>query len=98
MDAEGALRVAVWVLLAGVVAKRAISAFQVRRAGERLLPNREAVEREGRGMVAARAVAYLAYARRTGRLLPRLGRSRKRWSGSPIWAIEESTDGGDCGS
>jgi protein-S-isoprenylcysteine O-methyltransferase Ste14 len=37
---------------------RAYFAFRVRQAGERLMPDREAVKREGRGVFAARVVAF----------------------------------------
>ena len=37
---------------------RVYFALQVRHAGERLMPDRKAIEREGRGMFAARVVAF----------------------------------------
>jgi protein-S-isoprenylcysteine O-methyltransferase Ste14 len=53
---ESAFHIAFWVLIAGVLAMRVYFAVQVRRAGERLMPDREAVEREGRGAFAVRVV------------------------------------------
>jgi protein-S-isoprenylcysteine O-methyltransferase Ste14 len=59
MQAEGAFRMAFWVLFGGLLVMRGYFAVGVRRAGERLLPDQEAVEREGRGTFAARAVGFL---------------------------------------
>jgi protein-S-isoprenylcysteine O-methyltransferase Ste14 len=58
MTTELIFRVAFWVLFGGVFAMRIYFALQVRRAGERVMPDREAVEREGRGMFAARVVMF----------------------------------------
>lgn len=58
MTAESIFRVAFWVLLGGVLAMRAYFAFRVHQAGERLMPDREAVEREGRGIFVIRVVAF----------------------------------------
>jgi protein-S-isoprenylcysteine O-methyltransferase Ste14 len=57
MSTETAFRVAFWILLAGVLAMRIYSALKVRQAGERIMPDREAVQREGRGLFAVRVVA-----------------------------------------
>ena len=51
--------IAFWVLLALVLVMRAYFAVRVRRAGERVMPDRAAVEREGRGMFAFRVIAFL---------------------------------------
>jgi protein-S-isoprenylcysteine O-methyltransferase Ste14 len=59
MAAESIFHVAFWVLFGGVLVMRIYFALQVRRAGERVMPDREAVEREGRGMFAARVVMFL---------------------------------------
>src|SRR5512136_282305 len=59
MTTESIFRVAFWVLFAGVFVMRMYFALQVRRAGERVMPDREAVEREGRGMFAVRVVMFL---------------------------------------
>jgi protein-S-isoprenylcysteine O-methyltransferase Ste14 len=58
MSQESALRLAFWVLLAGVLLMRGYFSYQVRRAGERLLPDRAAVEREGKGSFAIRFVGF----------------------------------------
>ena len=60
MTAESLFRIAFWVLLAGVLLMRVYFAVRVRYAGERLMPDRQAVEREGGGMFAARAALFLA--------------------------------------
>src|SRR5512140_1965233 len=59
MTAETVFRIAAWTLLAGVLAMRIYSARKVRQAGERILPDREAVQREGGGLFAVRVVAGL---------------------------------------
>ncbi len=59
MTAEAAFRVAFWVLLAGVLVMRVYFAVQVRRAGERVMPDRHAIEREGRVMFGGRLVMFL---------------------------------------
>ncbi len=59
MSSETVFRIAFWILLAGVFAMRSYFALQVRRAGERLMPDREAVQREGRELFAVRVMAGL---------------------------------------
>jgi len=59
MTAETGFRIAFWVLIAGVLVMRIYFALQVRRAGERIMPDRQAVQREGRMMFAFRVVAGL---------------------------------------
>jgi len=59
MATESAFRAAFWILLGGVLAMRVYFAVQIRRAGERLMPDREAVEREGRGAFAVRVASGL---------------------------------------
>ncbi len=59
MSTETVFRIAFWILLAGVLAMRIYSALIVRQAGERIMPDREAVQREGRGLFAVRVVAGL---------------------------------------
>jgi protein-S-isoprenylcysteine O-methyltransferase Ste14 len=56
MATESAFHTAFWVLVGGVLAMRVYFVVQIRRAGERLMPDREAVEREGRGAFAVRVV------------------------------------------
>lgn len=58
MTTESIFRIAFWVLLAGVFVMRASFSLRVRRAGERVMPDREAIEREGRGTFAIRFVAF----------------------------------------
>jgi hypothetical protein len=58
MTAESVFHIAFWGLFGGVFVMRIYFALQVRRAGERVMPDREAVEREGRGMFAARVVMF----------------------------------------
>ena len=60
MTSESAFRVAFWVLLGGLLVMRGYFSVRVRRAGERLLPDQEAVEREGRGMFVARVVGFVS--------------------------------------
>lgn len=58
MTTESEFRIAFWVLLGGMLLMRAYSSLRVRRAGERVMPDREAVKREGRGMFAIRVVMF----------------------------------------
>jgi protein-S-isoprenylcysteine O-methyltransferase Ste14 len=59
MTSESAFRIAFWILFAGMFAMRAYFSVQVRRSGERVMPDRLAVEREGRRTFAFRVVAFL---------------------------------------
>lgn len=56
MTTESIFRVTFWILLAGVFVMRIYFSLKVRQAGERLMPDREAVQREGRGMFIIRVV------------------------------------------
>ncbi len=47
-----------WVLLGGVLVMRTDFSLQVKRAGERLLPDQQAIQREGRGAFAVRFVVF----------------------------------------
>ncbi len=58
MDAETLFRMLFWSLFDGMVAMRIYFSFQVRQAGERLLADRQAVEREGQAMFAVRILAF----------------------------------------
>ncbi len=58
MESEQAFRIAFWVLFGGVLVMRVYFSLRVRQAGERLMPDREAIKHEGRGMFAARVVAF----------------------------------------
>jgi protein-S-isoprenylcysteine O-methyltransferase Ste14 len=58
VNTESQFRVAFWVLLGGIFIMRAYFTFQVHQAGERFMPDREAVKREGRGTFAVRVVGF----------------------------------------
>ena len=58
MTAESTFRITFWILLGGVFGMRAYFSIRVRLAGERLMPDREAIEREGRVTFAARLVLF----------------------------------------
>jgi protein-S-isoprenylcysteine O-methyltransferase Ste14 len=58
MSTEQAFRVAFWVLLGLVLLMRGYFSLRVRQADERLMPDRAAIEREGRGMFAGRVVGF----------------------------------------
>ena len=58
MTTESVFRVAFWVLFGGVLVMRIYFALRVRQAGERVMPDRQAVEREGRAMFAARVLMF----------------------------------------
>jgi protein-S-isoprenylcysteine O-methyltransferase Ste14 len=49
-------RILFWILFAGVLVMRIYFTIKVRLAGERVMPNHEAVEREGRGSFAVRVI------------------------------------------
>ena len=59
MTTESIFRVAFWILFAGVLVMRMYFALRVRRAGERVMPDRQAIEREGRAMFAVRVLMFL---------------------------------------
>jgi protein-S-isoprenylcysteine O-methyltransferase Ste14 len=58
MNTETLFRTLFWILLGGVLAMRMYFSLQVRQAGERLMPDRAAVEREGRVAFAVRFIAF----------------------------------------
>jgi protein-S-isoprenylcysteine O-methyltransferase Ste14 len=58
MTTESTFRAAFWVLFGAIGVMRVYFSLRVRQAGERLMPDRQAIEREGRGMFAARVVAF----------------------------------------
>jgi len=58
MNTETLFRTLFWFLLGGVLAMRAYFSFQVHRAGERLLPDRAAIAREGWVAFAVRSIAF----------------------------------------
>jgi protein-S-isoprenylcysteine O-methyltransferase Ste14 len=59
MSIESIFHAAFWVLFAGVFLMRIYFALRVRQAGERVMPDRKAVEREGSGMFAGRVILFL---------------------------------------
>jgi protein-S-isoprenylcysteine O-methyltransferase Ste14 len=60
MDTETLFRTLFWILLGGVMAMRMYFSRQVRRYGERLMPDRAAIAREGRVAFGIRFVAFFA--------------------------------------
>lgn len=58
MGTESTFHVLFWILLALVLVMRVFFAWRVRRASERVLPDRAAIQREGRVMFAVRVVAF----------------------------------------
>ena len=59
MTQQTIFRIAFVILLAGILAMRGYFMLKVRRAGERLMPNREAVQREGgRGVLVFRVAFF----------------------------------------
>jgi protein-S-isoprenylcysteine O-methyltransferase Ste14 len=59
MNSEGTFRLAFWVLLGATMLMRIWFAIRVRRAGERLMPDKAAVRREGWGIYAIRLLVLL---------------------------------------
>ncbi len=58
MATETIFRILFLILLGGVMGMRIYFTARVRQAGERVMPDREAIRREGRGAFAARVVAF----------------------------------------
>lgn len=58
MTTESVFRFAFWVLFAGVFVMRIYFALRVRRAGEQVMPDRKAIESEGRAMFAVRVLMF----------------------------------------
>jgi protein-S-isoprenylcysteine O-methyltransferase Ste14 len=59
MNSEPIFRIAFWVLLGALLVIRIVSMLRVRRAGERFMPDWQAIEREGKATFAARIVGFL---------------------------------------
>jgi protein-S-isoprenylcysteine O-methyltransferase Ste14 len=57
---ESTFRITFWVLVAGVMLMRIYFTWRVRKAGERVMPDNQAIEQEGRGMFALRVVMFFA--------------------------------------
>lgn len=58
MTFELAFRLAFWILIIGVIGMRIYFSLQVRKAGERVMPDKQAIQQEGKGMFAARVVMF----------------------------------------
>ncbi len=58
MTTESIFHIAFWVLFAGVFVMRIYFAIRVRRAGERVMPDRQAIKQEGKGMFIGRVVMF----------------------------------------
>ena len=58
MTIELALRLAFWILIIGVIGMRIYFSLQVRKAGERVMPDKQAIQQEGKGMFAARVMMF----------------------------------------
>ncbi len=58
MVPESTFYIAFWVLFGGLLLMRVYFSLRVRQAGERLMPDHEAIEREGRGMFVIRVAAF----------------------------------------
>jgi len=60
MTTDVLFRILFWLLLGGVMVMRVYFMLQVKRAGERLMPDKAAIQREGRGMFLARFIGFFA--------------------------------------
>jgi protein-S-isoprenylcysteine O-methyltransferase Ste14 len=58
MTTESIFHLAFWILFGVLLLIRAYFSFRVRQTGERLMPDRVAIEREGRGMFTIRFVGF----------------------------------------
>lgn len=58
MATETLFRTLFWSLLGAIIVMRAYFTYRVRRAGERFLPDRQVIQREGRGAFAVRFVGF----------------------------------------
>jgi len=58
MDTETVFRIFFFVLFGGVLVMRIYFTMRVRQAGERVMPDRQAVQREGRVTFAARVIMF----------------------------------------
>lgn len=58
MTSETAFRIAFWALFACLLVMRLFYSYKVRQAGERLMPDHQAIEQEGKAMFAARFVLF----------------------------------------
>jgi protein-S-isoprenylcysteine O-methyltransferase Ste14 len=58
MSAESIFHAAFWIQVGLMMLVRVYFSLQVRRGGERLMPDQEAIQREGRGAFAARVLMF----------------------------------------
>ncbi len=58
MTPESTFHILFWVLFGGVLLMRFYFLFQIRAAGERVMPDQKAVEREGKGLFAFRLASW----------------------------------------
>jgi protein-S-isoprenylcysteine O-methyltransferase Ste14 len=62
MNSESVFRMLFWVLLAGLFIVRVYFNFQARKAGQELMPDNNAIEREGRFLFAVRFASFFLMA------------------------------------
>ncbi len=60
MTSEILFRILFWILILAMFLMRGFFTLQVRRSGERVMPDREAVKREGMGMFLVRFIGFFA--------------------------------------
>ena len=58
MTQETVFRITFWILFGGILVMRVYFSLRVRQAGERLMPDRQAIEQEGKLMFALRFVLF----------------------------------------
>jgi protein-S-isoprenylcysteine O-methyltransferase Ste14 len=58
MTTETIFRIAFWILFAGVLVMRVFFSLKVRRSGERVMPDKQAIQQEGKGMFAVRVILF----------------------------------------
>lgn len=58
MTTETIFRIAFWILFAGVLVMRVFFSLKVRRSGERVMPDKKAIQQEGKGMFAVRVILF----------------------------------------
>jgi protein-S-isoprenylcysteine O-methyltransferase Ste14 len=60
VNTESTFKIVFWLLIAAIFIMRGYFSWKVRKAGERLMPDKAAVEREGKVQFAARTLLFLA--------------------------------------
>ncbi len=61
MASEPLFRILFWILILGVMIMRIVFTLRVRRAGERVMPDRAAVKREGKIQFAVRVFSFFTF-------------------------------------